>query len=405
MTAWTRTDTTRDGDIFDVHTARRETPGCENVIHLNNAGAALMPAPVLDSTISHLQREARIGGYEAAAAAHDRLEAVYASAARLLGCGTPELAFLDSATRAWDMAFYSIPFRRGDRILTSEAEYGSNFIAYLQVADRSGVKVEVVPNDEHGQISVTRLREMLDERVRLVSLTHVPTNCGLVNPAVEVGKLTREAGVRYLLDACQSAGQMPLDVSEIGCDMLSLTGRKYLRAPRGTGLLYVRESVLDELAPPMLDLHGATWVARNEYRMRPDTRRFESWEFNVAAKIGLGAAIDYALGWGVERIRDRVFGLADTLRRRLAELPGVQIRDVGVERCGIVAFTVDEKPADELKAALSAHRINVSVSRVPSTRWDMEHRKIDELMRASVHYYNTVEEIDALCRALRAVVD
>lgn len=394
----------RAAGAFDVQAARRDTPGCEHVIHLNSAGAALMPAPVLDGVIAHLRLEARIGGYEAAAAAQEQIDAVYTSAARLLGCDTAEIAILDSATRAWDMAFYSIPFRRGDRILTSEAEYGSNFIAYLQLAERHGLEVDVVPSDEHGQISVSRLGEMLDDRVRLVSLTHVPTNCGLVNPAVEVGKLTREAGVLYLLDACQSAGQLPLDVSEIGCDLLSLTGRKYLRGPRGTGLLYVRESVLEQLSPPMLDLYGATWTARGEYRMRPDARRFESWEYNVAAKVGLGAAVDYALEWGLDRIRDRVYALADRLRSRLAELSGVRIRDVGVERCSIVAFTVDGVRPDAVKAAMTAAGVNVSVSRVPSTRLDMENRGIDELVRASVHYYNTVEEIEAFGRALDAMI-
>jgi cysteine desulfurase / selenocysteine lyase len=393
-----------DTKAIDVHAARRDTPGCEKVIHFNNAGASLMPAPVLESTVSHLQLEAEIGGYEAAAAARDVIEGVYASAARLLGCEVPEIAVVDSATRAWDMAFYSIPFRPGDRILTSEAEYASNFIAYLHVAGRHDLKVEVVPNDEHGQISVAKLREMLDERVRLVSLTHVPTNGGLVSPAAEVGKVTREAGVLYLLDACQSAGQLPLDVSEIGCDMLSLTGRKYLRGPRGTGLLYVSGDVLDELSPPMLDLHGASWVAREEYRMRPDARRFETWECNVAAKIGLGTAIDYALGWGVERIRDRVYALADLLRLRLDELPGVGVRDVGLERCGIVTFTVDGLAPEEIKAAMGAQAVNVNVSRTPSTRLDMENRGIDQLTRASVHYYNTIEEIERFSELLDSTI-
>ncbi|SFB56671.1 Selenocysteine lyase/Cysteine desulfurase [Amycolatopsis marina] len=386
---------------FDVDRARRETPGCENVVHFNNAGASLMPAPVLDSTVAHLRLEARIGGYEAAAAAEGKIEAVYGSAARLLGCGPDEVAVVDSATRAWDMAFYSIPFTAGDRILTSEAEYASNFIAYLQLAQRHDLQVEVVPNDDAGQISVSRLRELIDDRVRLVSLTHIPTNGGLVNPAAEVGKVARDAGVLYLLDACQSAGQLPLDVAEIGCDMLSVTGRKYLRGPRGTGLLYVRRDVLDELSPPMLDLHAATWVARDEYRMRSDARRFESWEFNYAAKIGLGRAIDYALGWGVERIRDRVYGLAEELRRGLAEVPGVTPQDVGAELCGIVTFTVEGVAPEDVKTWLGVRGINVSVSRVPSTRLDMENRGIDELVRASVHYYNTEREIQLLLEAVR----
>ncbi|MFE6612028.1 aminotransferase class V-fold PLP-dependent enzyme [Amycolatopsis sp. NPDC057786] len=391
------------GETFDVELARKETPGCASVIHLNNAGSSLMPQPVLDAVIDHLRLESRIGGYEAAAEAADEVSGVYTSAARLLGCTPPELAVLDSATRAWDLAFYSIPFQRGDRILTSEAEYASNFIAYLQVAQRYGVQVEVAPNDESGQLSVVRLRELMDDRVRLVSLTHVPTNGGLVNPAAEVGRVTREAGVLYLLDACQSAGQMPLDVDVLGCDMLSLTGRKYLRGPRGTGLLYVRADRLDELSPPMLDLHAATWVTRDSYEVRPGTRRFESWECNYAAKIGLGTAIDYALGWGLPRIRDRVYHLADGLRDRLGAIRGVEVRDVGSERCGITSFTAEGLSGEEIKAFMASHGINVSVSRVASTRWDMETRGLDEVVRASVHYYNTIEEIDRFCQVLEEV--
>ncbi|UUV30005.1 aminotransferase class V-fold PLP-dependent enzyme [Amycolatopsis roodepoortensis] len=392
-------------ETFDVELARKETPGCTSVIHLNNAGSSLMPQPVLDVVIDHLRLESRIGGYEAAAEAADDVSGVYTSAARLLGCTPPELAVLDSATRAWDLAFYSIPFQRGDRILTSEAEYASNFIAYLQVAQRHGVQVEVVPNDESGQLSVTRLRELMDDRVRLVSLTHVPTNGGLVNPAAEVGRVTREAGVLYLLDACQSAGQMPLDVDILGCDMLSLTGRKYLRGPRGTGLLYVRADRLDELCPPMLDLHAATWVTRGGYEVRPGARRFESWECNYAAKIGLGAAIDYALGWGLTSIRDRVYHLAEELRDRLGAIRGIEVRDVGSERCGITSFTADGLSGEEIKAFMARRGINVSISRVASTRWDMETRGLDEVVRASVHYYNTIEEIDQFCRILAEAAD
>ena len=386
---------------IDVAKARRLTPGCEKVIHLNNAGAALMPAVVLERTVAHLQLEARIGGYEAAAREVAGLDAVYWSAAQLLGCGPDEIAVLDSATRAWTMACYAIPFRPGDRILTSVAEYASNFIALLQLARRHDLSIEVVPNDETGQLSVRALRELIDHRVRLISMTHVPTNGGLVNPAAEVGAVAREAGVLYLLDACQSGGQLPLDVKELGCDLLSITGRKYLRGPRGTGLLYARRDVLNQLTPPVLDLHAAQWVARDRYDLRPNARRFESWEFNVAAKLGLGAAVDYALEWGLPTIRDRIYRLADSLRGRLSELRGVQVRDLGAQRCGIVTFTVADMPAEQVKELLARHRINVSVSRAPSTRLDMENRGLAELVRASVHYYNTTNELESLCRVLQ----
>jgi cysteine desulfurase / selenocysteine lyase len=385
---------------IDVQRARRETPGCENVLHFNNAGAALMPQPVLHATIAHLQLEALVGGYEAAAQAHAAVEHVYDAAAALLGGHRDEIAIVENATRAWDMAFYAVPLGPGDRILTAVAEYASNYIAFLQVARKTGAVVEVIPNDEAGQLSVEALRHAIDDRVKLIAITHVPTNGGLVNPAAAVGQVAREAGVLYLLDACQSIGQLPIDVEAIGCDMLSATGRKYLRGPRGTGFLYVRREILERLEPPFLDLHAAQWVARDRFEMRPDARRFENWETYYAGKIGLGVAIDYALQWGVEAIWARIKRLADDLRQQLSTIAGVTVRDDGVERCGIVSFTVAGTDADEVHRQLAKRRINVSVSRLSSTRLDMEARGLPDLVRASVHYYNTEEEIARFCGAL-----
>ncbi|MEV4365279.1 aminotransferase class V-fold PLP-dependent enzyme [Nonomuraea sp. NPDC049625] len=386
--------------MIDVAAARALTPGVGHVAHFNNAGSALPSSGVLSTVIDHLRLEAETGGYEAAAQAADRLAAVYTSAARLLNCAPDEIALVDSATRGWDLAFYAVPWRAGDRVLTSKAEYASNFIAYLQIAERFGVQVEVVPNDGLGQISVDALRRMADERVRLISITHVPTNGGLVNPAAEVGKVAAEVGALFLLDACQSVGQLPIDVEVIGCDLLSTTGRKYLRAPRGTGLLYVRRTALDRLDPPFLDLHGARWTEPSRYEVQPGARRFENWEYGVAARLGLGAAIDEALAWGPGNIRDRVYALADHLRGRLTELPGCQVHDQGAERCGIVTFTLDGEPAEEIKERLAGRSINVSVSRAPSTLLDMTDRGLSSVVRASVHYYNTEEEVDRLLEEL-----
>ena len=389
---------------FDIERARRDTPGVESVTHLNNAGAALPPTVVTEAVVGHLRLEARIGGYEAAEAAASGLQAAYSSIARLIGCEVGELAVVENATRAWDMAFYGLSFRPGDRILTARAEYASNVIAFLQVAARKGAVVEVVENDEHGQVSLEDLRDRLDDRaagtVRLVALTHVPTQGGLVNPAEAVGELAREAGVPFLLDACQSIGQLPIDVDRIGCDMLSATGRKFLRGPRGTGFLYVRSSMLEHLEPPFLDLHAATWTAPDRYEVRADARRFENWETNYAGKVGLGAAVDYALSWGLDAIEARVTSLAAGLRARLEQATGVQVHDQGQRRCGIVTFTVDGVPAQHVQRHLSQRAINTSVSLVDYARLDLSHRDLPDVVRASVHYYNTDDELDRLVEAL-----
>jgi cysteine desulfurase / selenocysteine lyase len=388
---------------IDVQRARRETPACEHLIHFNNAGAALMPQSVLDSVIAHLNLEAQIGGYEAYNAKLEAIEHTYDAVAALLKCGREEVAIIENATRAWDMAFYSIPFKTGDRILTSVSEYASNYIAFLQAARKTGAIIEVIPNDEHGQTDVKALREMIDERVKLIAITHVPTNGGLVNPAAAIGKVARDAKVLYLLDACQSAGQMPLDVEALGCDLLSATGRKYLRGPRGTGFLYVRRAIIEQLEPPFLDLHAAEWTSRNQYKVREDARRFENWETNYAGKIGLGVAIDYALEFGVQEIWQRVQPLAADFRARLGDLKGVKVTDIGEEKCGIVTFTVAGKDPMEIRHLLSENKINVWSSVIESTRIDMEERNLQSVVRASIHYYNSEEEVSRFCEVLEAI--
>jgi cysteine desulfurase / selenocysteine lyase len=387
---------------LDLHRARAETPGCTRVLHFNNAGCSLPPAAVVEAVQSHLSLEAQIGGYEAAEASAAAISRPYDAVATLLSCGRDEIALVENATRAWDMAFYSLRFSPGDRILTGQAEYASNVIAFLQVAKRSGARIEVVPDDSHGQLDTAALERLIDDRVKLIALTHVPTNGGLVNPAEAVGVIARKTGVPFLLDACQSAGQMPLNVDHLGCDMLSATGRKFLRAPRGTGFLYVRRSWIERLDPPFLDLRAATWNTSQSYEIRRDARRFENWESFVAGRIGLGVAVDYALEWGLESIEERVTALAELLRARLGELPGVRVHDKGIRRCGIVTFTKDDRDPAQLVRSLRQQSINASVSVEESTRFDMEARRMACLLRASVHYYNTEEEVERFCAAVAA---
>jgi selenocysteine lyase/cysteine desulfurase len=386
--------------MIDVERARAETPGSAHVVHLNNAGSALMPQPVLDAVVAHLELEARIGGYEAHDANAEAIERFYGATAELIGAAPEEIAFVSSATRAWDMAFYSFRFERGDRILTSVADYISNYLAFLQTAERTGAEVVTVPNDEHGQLSVDALRDAVDERVKLIAVTHVPTNGGLVNPVAEVGAIARDAGIPYLVDACQAAGQLPLDVDAIGCDALSATGRKFLRGPRGTGFLYVRSQLLERLDPPLIDMRAADWVAPDRYELRRDGRRFEEWEQDYAGKVGLARAVDYALQLGVEAIWERVRDLGARLRAQLAELDGVIVRDVGEERCAIVTFDVAEVPAEHVMETLRHRGINVSVSATSSAVIESLERGLPDLVRASPHYFNTSEELERFVEAV-----
>jgi cysteine desulfurase / selenocysteine lyase len=390
---------------LDVDLARSLTPGCGEVLHLNHAGASLLPQPVLDAVVGHLQLEARTGGYEAATLAAPALDRTYEAVAELLACRRHEVALTDSASRSWASVVYSFPLRAGDQVLTSRAEYGANAIALLHLRQRTGCEIVLIDDDEHGQLDLAALASALeDDRARLVSLVHVPTQGGLVNPVAEAGALCRAAGVALVLDACQSVGQLPLDVGALGCDVLTGTGRKFLRGPRGTGFLYVRESFLEHLEPAMLDLHSATWVAPDRFELRPDARRFEMWEYDVAARIGLGVAVDHALAWGLDAIAQRNRGLAEGLRARLTELPAVMVRDQGVERCAITTFTVEGHAPTELAARLRSQQINVSVTAATSAQHDLPHRGLDQMVRASVHYTTTEAELDRFTATLATLI-
>lgn len=386
---------------IDLDRVRRDTPGVEHVAHLNNAGGSLRPQVVTDTVVAHLRREAEIGPYEAETEATGRVEAVYDSVARLVGAHNDEIALVQSATVAWDVAFSSIPLKPGQRILTARTEYVSNAIALLQACERTGATLQVIDDDEHGQVDLSALGAELETGdVALVALTHVPTGGGVVNPAAEVGALTRRAGAFFLLDACQSVGQLDVDVTAIGCDLLAATGRKFLRGPRGTGFLYASRAITEQLVPPVLGLGAATWTSATTYAPVPSARRFETWERSIADNLGLGAAVDYALAVGLPAIEERVCGLAARLRTDLAAIEGVTVRDKGVRRSGIVTFTVDGRSADEVRVAAARAGVNVSVTRVSSAQLDFGARGLTEVVRASPHYFTSDHELDRLLATL-----
>jgi cysteine desulfurase / selenocysteine lyase len=391
---------------LDIPRIRAQTPGCDAVIHLHNSGASLMPEPVFEATWRHLERELHMGGYEAASSAESEVANFYVQASRMFGCDASEIAFMENATAAWNAIFYGFArtLGRGDRILTANAEYASNYIAYLHIASITGCEIVAVPDDAHGQLDVATLESMIDERVKLISITHVPTNGGLVNPAAAVGAVARRHAIPYLLDACQSAGQMPLDVQQLGCDAMSCTGRKYLRGPRGTGILYVRTESVERLPPATLDLHGAMWTGPGDYEMLGIARRYESFEGNVAGQIGLGVALEYANDLGLDAIYERNKMLSARVRGDLSAIPGITVRDKGLEQCAIVTFTHDHLDAATIRAGLAECGINVGTSNAHSTLLDMRDRGIESLVRCALHYFNTEEELQIFCERLETVL-
>lgn len=382
---------------------RRETPSCEKVTHLNNAGTALSPEIVTATVIDHLKLEQEIGGYEAEVARQDQLEKVYQSLARLVGARPEEIAIAQNATRAWDMIFYAIPLKRGDQLITCRNEYASNYLAFLQRQKEIGFEIVVLDNDESGTVCPDSLRERLTDRTKIVAINHVPTNGGAIQPAEELGAVLREHPAFYLLDACQSVGQVPIEVEKIGCDALTATGRKYLRGPRGIGFLYLRSSLVQQLDPPFIDLHAATWTGPSTYKFRDDARRFETYEVFLAGKLGLGAAAEYALQLDQDWASARLAELAESTRIKLRAIPGVEVHDLGRRKGGILTFTVASRDPERIREILSTQNINIWTCTVRSARLDMEARNLDIMARASFHYYNTEAEVEKFVGAIEEI--
>ncbi|MFV1989647.1 MAG: aminotransferase class V-fold PLP-dependent enzyme, partial [Acidimicrobiales bacterium] len=389
-----------DKMAIDVAAARSVTPGVQFSAFLNSAGSSLPTTAVLARVKSHLDLEARVGGYDAIDVVGEEHELVYSSVADLIGASKDEIALTESATRSWTAAFGSMRFQPGDRILTSSQEYASNVIAFLQAKQRYGVVIEKIPNDPLGQVDVDALAEMLDERVKLIAVVHVPSQNGLINPVERIGGLAQSANVTYLVDACQSVGQIPVDVRAIGCDLLSATGRKFLRAPRGTGFLYAKRAYYETAEPLYLDLFGAQWTDEEVYEIRADARRFELWESSLALRLGLGLAVRQAMELGIADISERTLGLAATLRSLLANNVGVEVLDTGRQQSGIVRFRMDGVASSDVKGRLSARNVAVASAGTATSRYDLAPRGIEDFVRASPHYFNTKDELVRLVEAL-----
>ncbi|MET9613064.1 aminotransferase class V-fold PLP-dependent enzyme [Kitasatospora indigofera] len=394
--------------LLDIAALRADTPGCESVVHFNNAGCGLMAGPVLDAMLDHLRLEAAVGGYEAAAAQESAVHDFYASIAELINTGPGNIAFAGSATHAYSKALSAIDFRPGDVVLTTRNDFVSNQIAFLALRKRHGVEIVHAPDHPDGSgVDVAAMAALMrSRRPRLVAATHIPTNSGLVQPVAEIGRHCRELGLLYLVDACQSVGQYPLDVEEIGCDLLTATCRKFLRGPRGSGFLYVSDRVLREGYEPLfIDMHGARWTEPGRYRPVETAARFEEWEFPYATLLGCAAAVRYALRVGLEPVSRRTPTLAARLRERLAPLPGVRLLDGGPAPAALVTFAIDGPQPHAFKRALDESGINSALSFREFARFDFADKDVDWCLRLSPHYYNTEEEVDTVAATVARLTD
>jgi len=396
----------------EIAAFRKDTSGCTHVIHLNNAGAGLMPDVVTRAIQEHITLESTIGGYEAAALRADIVKDFYTQAGRLFNCHASNIAFTSSATDSYTRALSSIPFQHGDIILTDNDDFISNQIQFLSCQKRFGIRIVRIKNAPEGGVDLDDLQQQLTKlRPRLLAITHIPTNSGLVQSVKAIGEIYgRYQNIHadktwYILDACQSAGALALDVQQLRCDFLSVTARKFLRGPRGTGFLYISDKALEAgLEPLFIDMRGAEWVEKDVYRPRKDAARYEDWEFAYALVLGARAAIEYCLNIGVDRIGPQVQYLSDILRQELSMLDKVRVLDKGPELGGLVTFTVSGATPEHLVAELLKRKINVVSSHRGFAVIDFDEKGVQWAIRASPHYYNTLEEIHLFLSEVKELI-
>jgi len=388
----------------EINQFRADTKGINQKIHFNNAGCSMPPNQVLETVIDYLREEAEMGGYETEAKYLDKLENVYSLIADFIHAEKEEIALVENASSAWGIAFHGIQWNPGDEIIVSEMEYSTNLIGFLNAKKFYGIEIIKIMQDEDGNFPIQALENSINSKTKLIAITHIGSSAGSILPIEKIGEIAKKHNILYLVDACQTLGHIPIHVGDIGCDFLSVTGRKYMRAPRGTGFLFIRKGIQDRIHPIFMDGHSVQGIQENGFQYREDARRFELYEKNRALILGLGEAIQYAQKIGMDRIWNRIQSLAQYLRNSLNSIENVKVEDSGTLKCGIVTFTVAHLDSFLVKNHLLEKNINVSVGTPQNTLYYMNKKHLSTVVRASIHYYNSEAEVDIFCLVLKGII-
>lgn len=388
--------------MTDIDQIRKDTLGCTDKTFLNSAGSSLMPKTVLEKMTAYLREEEQFGGYDVATKQAEILNEFYSETAKLINCKPQNIAFTTSATDAYAKALASIPFKSGDSIITTDDDYVANQIALISLQKRLNIAIHRIKKLPNHELDLAHLENLIRQyQPKLIAVTHIPTNSGLIQDVAAVGKICQQHEILYLVDACQSVGQLVVDVATIGCDFLTATGRKFLRGPRGTGFLFVSEKVLKlNLAPLFLDMNGAKWTATDDYEIMDSAKRFEIWEKPCAAIIGFTEAMRYANNVGLSNIESYNLALSKKLRQLLMENENLRVLDEGTHLASIVTFIPKNLSFEGLQSLLSKNNIFYSVSYKSSALIDFTAKDVDWAARFSPHYFNTLEEMEKVAALL-----
>lgn len=373
--------------------------------YFNNCGAGLMSPQTLNVIENHLRREIAVGAYRAAQESRIPMEEFYGRVARLLNAASPnDVAFMDSASRAWNMALYGAELRPGDRVLTLSSEFGTNVLTLFHRARQVGASVEVIQCDAEGHFAMDDFAAAIAKGARMVAISHVVAHASIVNPVHEIGQLTNRYGAIYLVDGCQGVGQISVDVEAIQCDAYTGTGRKWLRGPRGTGFLYVKSSA--PFRTPHIDLSAADLVIGKDgqvvgVEVRTDARQFELWERSVAGMLGLSSAIGEYLAMQPGYVTDRIQTQADRLRAVVSDNPHLRLLGRRQSESGVIGFYLTE-PKREGVVRENIERAGLGISTMSS--WDcplhFPQNGATTIFRLAPHYYTDESSMIAACEVL-----
>jgi selenocysteine lyase/cysteine desulfurase len=388
---------------MNIETIRSQTKGLDGKLFFNSAGSSLMQDQVIECMLNYLEEERMIGGYAAAAKHQESINGFYTQVANLIKAKEKNIAFATSATDAYNQALSSIPFQSKDVILTTNNDYISNQLAFIGLQKRYDVEIVRVNDLKKGGMDAEDCIEKIEKlKPKLVAITHIPTNSGLIQDVYSIAPACKASGAYYLIDTCQSIGQLNISVETLNCDFLTATGRKFMRGPRGTGFLYVSDRVLNEgLTPLFTEQCGAEWTEEFGYKIMDSALRFERWERNCGNMLGLAKATELINKIGIESIEKRNNELQLFAREALSKLPNIQCTDIGENLCNLITFTNADGSINRIVELFATNNVSFSISGINSALIDFTKRELTEVVRISPHYFNTEKEISTLIDILK----
>lgn len=387
---------------------RRDIPLLRDHVYLDAASTTPTPLPVVRAMTEYFKEynaNTGRGAYSLVLRATRKLQEAREKVAGFINASSDEIVFTKNTSEAINIVAGGLRFRKGDSVVVPNIEHHSNFLPWLRLRER-GVDVRVVKADEGGVVDPGRIEDAVDETTRLVTVTHISNALGTVQDVKEIGRIAHDVGALYLVDAAQSIGHMEVDVRAIGADFAAFPGHKGTLGPVGTGFLYCSTDVQGELEPLMLGGGTVLDVSEDGYVLEDFPAKFEAGTLNIAGFIGLGASIDYMNRIGIRRIQKHGMKMTEELHATVSSIDGIECYGDPQNIYGILSFNINKMdPHDVAKILDETAGICVRSGHhcaIPA----MKHLALHETggtVRASIHYYNTSEEIQLLGETLEEI--